>query len=307
MMFQHKTILLTFDVEDWFQVENLRPWKPFSTWDSLESRVERNTHHILDLLDSIQLKHGEVGTIDAPWSQPKATFFVLGWIANRFPNLLREIDARGHEVASHGFEHQLCYTQSEAELENDLISSKKLIEDLIGQPVWGYRAPSFSISDGVMKIIRSCGYQYDSSFNSFDKHGRYGHINTSQLDCQGSIFRLDDGLFEIPLSNLFILRTVLPWAGGGYFRFIPFCIFKRGVEKILQKNDLYVFYAHPWEFDPHQPVVEQVSMISKFKHYVNLAKTSARFKAFLDRFSSYRFLTCHSYLQETWGKYDSTK
>ncbi|MGD9211017.1 MAG: polysaccharide deacetylase family protein [Desulfobacteraceae bacterium] len=283
----------------------MRPWTPFTSWDSQDVRVEHNTHRILDLLDSIDLINNEHNNNAPQTSKPKATFFLLGWIAKRFSHLVREIDKRGHEVASHGFDHQLCYTQSEAELSKDLVDSKKLLEDIISKPIWGYRAPSFSISNSVLKIIKSCGYLYDSSFNSFDRHGRYGYINIADFAKKGSVYQVDNNFYEVPLSNLLFYNTVLPWAGGGYFRFLPFSIFKKGVEHIIEKNDTYIFYAHPWEFDPDQPVVKQVSAISKFKHYINLSKTTTRLASLLDYFSNCRFLTCHSYLKEIWGENES--
>jgi len=299
---QNKTILLTFDVEDWFQVENLRPWIPFSSWDSYELRVERNTYLLLDLLDTINLKTNNDNPKNINESKPKATFFVLGWIVKHLPNLVREMDKRGHEVASHGFNHNLCYSQSYAELKKDLINSKKMIEDIIGKPVFGYRAPSFSISDSVLKTIQSCGYQYDSSFNTFDRHGRYGHIEISNYSVKGSIYKVNNDFFEVPLSNLSFHGKVIPWAGGGYFRLLPFFIFKEGVKYILRSEDTYIFYAHPWEFDPHQPIVKQATRINKFKHYMNLSKTAARLGSFLNYFSNCRFLTCHVHINEKWGK-----
>jgi polysaccharide deacetylase family protein (PEP-CTERM system associated) len=301
-MFQNKTILLTFDVEDWFQVENLRPWSPVSSWDCFELRVERNTYLILDLLDTINLNTNNNYPKKANESKPKATFFLLGWIVQRLPNLAREIDKRGHEVASHGFNHNLCYGQSYTELKNDLVNSKKMIEDIIGKPVFGYRAPSFSISESVLKTIQSCGYQYDSSFNTFDKHGRYGHIEILDYSVKGSVYQIDDDFYEIPLSNLSFYGKIIPWAGGGYFRFLPFFIFKKGVEYILKNEENYIFYAHPWEFDPHQPIVKQAKRINKFRHYINISKTAARLERLLVYFSDCRFLTCHAHIKQKWGK-----
>jgi polysaccharide deacetylase family protein (PEP-CTERM system associated) len=301
-MSQNKTILLTFDVEDWFQVENLRPWIPFSSWNSYELRVERNTYLLLDLLDEINLNSDNDITKKGNEFKPKATFFLLGWIVRRLPNLAREIDKRGHEVASHGFDHNLCYSQSYAELKNDLMTSKNIIEDVIGKPVFGYRAPSFSISDPVLEAIRACGYHYDSSFNTFDKHGRYGHIDISNFATKGSVYQIKDDFYEIPLSNLSFYGKIIPWAGGGYFRLLPFFIFKAGVKHILKNEDNYIFYAHPWEFDPHQPVVKQATRINKFKHYINLSKTAARLESLLNYFSNCRFLTCHAHINQKWGK-----
>ena len=298
-MYPEKTILLTFDVEDWFQVENLRPWVPFSTWDRYRLRVESNTHRILDLLDDVTPKTSD-GNQKNDQSKPKATFFMLGWIVKRLPRLVREIDKRGHEVASHGFDHKLSYHQSKNELENDLMTSKKMIEDILGKPVLGYRAPSFSISDSVLKIIQSCGYIYDSSFNTFDRHGRYGHIDIKGFPCKGSVYRIDDNFFEIPLSNLTIHGKIIPWAGGGYFRLLPISLFKKGVKYILKHEDDYVFYAHPWEFDPHQPIVKQAAISNKFKHYINLSKTTMRLTDLVTYLSNCRFLSCQKYLKEVW-------
>ena len=189
------SILLTIDVEDWFQVENFKPWIPFSSWPSRELRVEKNTHRLLDLFDSVDSKGSETkkscqsGKSCLPnemhssfnrgqkFEGVKATFFVLGWLAERLPNLVREIHARGHEVASHGYNHKLCYQQSPEDLKKDLTDSKKLLEDITGEPVLGFRAPNFSINYDALNIIESCGYLYDSSYNSFAMHGRYGKLN----------------------------------------------------------------------------------------------------------------------------------
>jgi len=172
-------ILLTIDVEDWFQVENFKEYIPFDSWSSCELRVEKNTHRLLDLLDSVNFKF-QVSSFKI-----SATFFILGWIAEKLPNLVKEIHARGHEVASHGYYHNLCNDSSSDDLRKDLIDSKRLLEDIIGDRVYGYRAPSFSINAEVLKIIEDCGYLYDSSYNSFSMHGRYGQISLSQNGQKG--------------------------------------------------------------------------------------------------------------------------
>ncbi|MFP3927921.1 MAG: polysaccharide deacetylase family protein, partial [Desulfobacteraceae bacterium] len=159
-------ILLTIDVEDWFQVENFKPCIPYSTWSSRDLRVERNTHRLLDLFDSTILN-------------PRATFFILGWIGERLPSLIREIHARGHEVASHGCNHELLSSLDAQALIKDLNKSKSLLEDIIGSRVYGYRAPSFSIDKEILGYIRDAGYLYDSSYNSFSLHGRYGRLPIS--------------------------------------------------------------------------------------------------------------------------------
>ena len=173
-------ILLTIDVEDWFQVENFKQCIHFSSWSSCELRVERNTHRILDLLDSVSVSRSSRPSNSAnplDPTHPTATFFILGWIAERLPHLVREIHDRGHEIASHGCNHTLCTECSSNDLKKDLIYSKKLLEDIIGHRVYGYRAPSFAINNDILEIVRDCGYLYDSSYNSFSLHGRYGKLS----------------------------------------------------------------------------------------------------------------------------------
>ncbi|MEA3417138.1 MAG: DUF3473 domain-containing protein [Thermodesulfobacteriota bacterium] len=337
-------ILLTIDVEDWFQVENFKQYIPFSSWPTRELRVEENTHHLLDLLDSIKLVQSSKFKADSSkfkvedppysWrtqssessnqqratsseqraaSSPKATFFVLGWIAERFPQLIREIHSRGHEVASHGYLHNLCNQQSHEELKKDLIDSKKLLEDIIGSPVFGYRAPSFSIDNDILKMIEDCRYLYDSSYNSFAMNKRYGHIDISQNGRKGiamQISKTDHAtstkssiinhqssiLYELPISNIKIKNLNLPWGGGGYFRLIPFPVFKMGVQSILKKENAYLFYMHPWEVDPEQPRVSEASKFFKFRHYINLDKTVYKLSSFITAFKKCRFITCHDYL-----------
>ena len=187
----HSTILLTFDIEDYFQVENLRPWYPPETWDNQELRVEKNTHKILNLLDSIELKNpikpNKPKELNKP-ANPKATFFILGWLAQRLPNLVHEIQNRGHEIASHGFNHLMCNQMNTRELQKDLIRSKQILEDITGEEVTGYRAPNFSITDQSLKLIQNCGYKYDSSYNDFSKHGRYGYISINGQSNANTIF-----------------------------------------------------------------------------------------------------------------------
>ena len=246
------------------------------------------------LLDSVPPLQTEMG---ANGERPKATFFVLAWLAERLPHLVREIQARGHEVASHGFYHELCPQLSPVELARDLSESKKMLEDLLGIPVLGYRAPSFSIDEKSLKIIEDCGYHYDSSFNSFGMHGRYGHVDLSQKDRKGVALEVSRNFFEIPISNLKLWGNVVPLGGGGYFRLIPYSVYKKGVRSILEKENTYVFYMHPWEIDPEQPRVRQASASCRFRHYVNLKKTHAKLTALLETFSAFPFVTCRQYLK----------
>jgi polysaccharide deacetylase family protein (PEP-CTERM system associated) len=283
------TILLTFDVEDWFQVENLRPHFPPSTWGQQRLRVERNTNALLDLLDAITL-------MPAGPTNPKATFFILGWIARRLPNLVREIQSRGHEVASHGDSHFMCNQMDPERLEQDLIQSKKTIEDITGVEVEGYRAPNFSINATAIDLIRKSGYHYDSSYNNFSQHGRYGTISLNGHGKSGIAVRIHPDLMEIPISNLSIMNQVLPWGGGGYFRFLPLPVFKAGIRRILRKTGAYMFYLHPWEIDPDQPRVKESRSLSSWRHYLNLDKTHRRLQNLISTFRTCRFPTCAQYL-----------
>ena len=284
---------LTVDVEDYFHVHAFSKIVHMEEWDSFESRVEKNTHLILDLLDS---SNGQRLTDNGEQKEVRTTFFILGWLAERLPHLVREIHSRGHEVASHGYCHNLCNEESWENLRADLSDSKKLLEDIIGAPVFGYRAPSFSIDDDVLKIIEDSGYLYDSSYNSFGMHKRYGRVTLSDNGRRGIAFQLTNDFCEIPVSNLTIAKKVLPWGGGGYFRMIPFSLFKTGVQSILKRENAYVFYMHPWEIDPEQPKVNHASWGYKLRHYINLNKSQARLTKLIAAFNQCNFITCHEYL-----------
>ena len=279
-------MLLTFDVEDWFQVENFKDYIPFSSWNDHELRVEKNIHLILDLLDSFSF-------------QPKATFFVLGWIAKKLPDMVKEIHKRGHEVASHGNLHHLCTTLSFKEVEQDIKDGKALLEDIINHEVFGYRAPSFAINNDILKIIKDTGHVYDSSYNSFSMHKRYGTIDLSGYTKKGAAFKIADDFFELPISNLTISQKTFPLGGGGYFRLIPFPLFKRGLNWVLNKEKAFLFYSHPWEFDPDQPRVEQASKSFKFRHYINLNRTQKKLESMIKNFNSLKFISCIDYLRQT--------
>jgi len=295
---------VTIDVEDWFQVENFKPWIPSSTWSFRPLRVERNTHRLLDLLDSCR---PEPGPHDAGAEGLKATFFVLGWIARRLPNLVQTIRNRGHEVASHGFAHTRCPEQSPGDLKQDLTDSRKLLEDLLGEAISGYRAPSFSINPRVLGAVQECGYRYDSSYNSFDMHGRYGSVDLAGNERKGIAVEVMPDFYELPISNLRFGRWVVPLGGGGYFRLIPFCLFRRGVRLILNRQQTYLFYVHPWEIDPEQPRVEGASLGYRIRHYTNLGRGYLKLEAFLAAFARSRFSTCRGYLDHITGEGSSCR
>ena len=286
-----KSILITVDVEDWFQVENFKPWISHDSWDTQQLRVEANIHRLLDLFDAVS----ERMTLQR--EPVRATFFVLGWIAKKRPNLVKMIQKRGHEVASHGFHHHLCTDLSADILKKDMMESRMLLEDITGEPVFGYRAPSFAVTADILDMVRESGYLYDSSYNSFDRHDRYGHLDLSGVRKKGVAFELSDMFFELPVSNLNVANQVIPWGGGGYFRLIPFPIFMKGVDAILARDDAYLFYMHPWEIDPGQPRVSRASAMARFRHYNNLKGAYDKLKRMILGLHHHRFFTCHEYIK----------
>lgn len=258
---------MSVDVEDWFQVENLKPVIPRASWDARERRVERNTMRILDLLDEQQVK---------------GTFFILGWVAERHPGLIRRIAEGGHEMACHGYGHDLLYTLTEAEFRADIDRCKKLLEDVTGAPVLGYRAPSFSITDWAIPILQEMGFQYDSSVFPTVAHDRYGRL--TGVDAGRPILELRPDFYEVCISCLPVGNRGLPWGGGGYFRMIPYLPWQAGVRRILGTGSPYVFYIHPWEVDPGQPRVDGLGRLSRFRHYVNLDRCEDRFRSLVTAF-----------------------
>lgn len=281
---ERSTILITVDLEDWFQVENFKNWIHFSTWDKQEYRFEANTNRLLDLFAEHHIE---------------ATFFILGWCAKQRPQLIKKIHGQGHEIASHGFQHALCNNLAEDDFRNDVHRAKCILEDITGTQVCGYRAPSFSITSTTMKILKATGYTYDSSYNSFDLNTRYGSINLSEMQkCDGMAYRDNNGLWELPISNLTVMKKNIPWGGGGYFRLYPFPLFRMGLNHILKKQKDYLFYIHPWEIDPEQPTVREASFFYKLRHYVNIKNNQAKLSKFFKTFGHCRFVSCRTYLDQ---------
>lgn len=258
---------MSVDVEDWFQVENLKPVISRSSWESRESRVERNTMRILEILE----EHGA-----------GATFFVLGWVAERQPGLIRRIAESGHEIASHGYGHDLLYNLSPDEFRSDVTRSKGILEDLTGTRVIGYRAPSFSITDWAVSILQDLGFEYDSSVFPTVAHDRYGRL--TGVGAGRPILELRPGFHEVCISCLPVGNRGLPWGGGGYFRMMPYGAWQAGVRKILGSGSPYVFYIHPWELDPGQPRVPGLGALNRFRHYVNLDRCERRFRTLVSSF-----------------------
>jgi polysaccharide deacetylase family protein (PEP-CTERM system associated) len=257
--------LLSIDVEDWFQVENLKQAIDKDSWGDKISRIDRNINLILDLL-----KQKDV----------KATFFVLGWIAERYPSLIKKIHNVGHEIACHGYNHELVYTLSPEKFLQDVSKAKNILEDITGENIIGYRAPSFSITNWAFDILISLGFKYDSSLFLTITHNRYGKLTNFNIP-KNAVFEIKKGFYQVKLSSLDLWGIKLPWSGGFYFRFIPYTIFKYGIKEILRKKGVYLFYIHPWEFDPEQPRVNNIKLNYKLRHYTNLTKTADNFKKLL--------------------------
>jgi polysaccharide deacetylase family protein (PEP-CTERM system associated) len=262
------TPAMSIDVEDWFHVANLRRVIRPHTWADRELRVERSMNRMLALLADANVK---------------ATCFILGWVAERFPWLVRSIAEEGHEVASHGHSHDLLYDLRPWEFRRDIERSKAFLEDITGAPVQGYRAPNFSITDWAIPILEETGFSYDSSlFPTTIAHDRYGRPSTFGSNGD-TVFRVGT-LTEISLSCLSVGRHAVPWAGGGYFRLLPYPVFRAGVRRILGSGKPYVFYIHPWELDPGQPRVAGLERGERFRHYLNIEKAEARWASLLRDF-----------------------
>jgi polysaccharide deacetylase family protein (PEP-CTERM system associated) len=261
---------LTIDVEDYFHVSAFAGQIGPSDWGRFESRVERNTQRLLDILDEHECK---------------ATFFVLGWVAEKYSPLVREIAARGHEVACHGYSHQLIYEQTPEVFQRETRHAKALLEDIVQAPVYGYRAASFSItsrSKWAFEVLAELGFVYDSSVFPIH-HDRYGLPDTChhphRLTLSGH-----RTLVEFPLSTVGFSTYRFPVGGGGYFRLYPYQLTRWLLGSINRRGEPFVFYLHPWEIDPGQPRV-CVGRLSTFRHYTNLATCEARFKRLLTEFS----------------------
>jgi polysaccharide deacetylase family protein (PEP-CTERM system associated) len=253
---------LTIDVEDWFHTDNVRGAISREAWDDCELHVERNTLRMMAILDEHRVR---------------ATFFVLGWVAEKCPQLVRAIASQGHEVASHGYGHEHVYSLHPDELRTDVSRSKKFLEDLTGKSVRGYRAPSFSITDWAIPILQEAGFDYDSSAVPCIAHDRYGRL--TGMNASQPIVVLREGFYEVCISCIRLGNHAIPWGGGGYFRFIPYVLWIRGVRAILRSGMPYIFYIHPWEIDPGQPRVPGISAANGFRQCVNLNRCEQRFAA----------------------------
>ena len=261
--------ILTIDVEDWFQVEVFSKTIGIEKWSSQKSRLLPN---ILKILDILKAKH------------TKATFFVLGWVGEKFPEIVSLIQEEGHEIGSHGYAHQLAYTQKKEEFETDLRKSLEILEKITGEKVIGYRAPSFSITQEtfwVFDILSKWGIKYDSSIFPI-RHSLYGIPDAPRFPFT---VKLGNGghILEFPLSTVRILGKNFPFGGGGYLRIFPYWYTRWAVKKLNRQQKRVVTYFHPWEIDPHQPK-QPADLFSRFRHYTNLSTMESKLKKLLDDF-----------------------
>jgi polysaccharide deacetylase family protein (PEP-CTERM system associated) len=306
--------ILTIDLEDYFMVSAFEDVVKREEWENYESRIERNTYRLLDILNN-------------PSRNPiRATFFCIGWVAERYPHLIREIRQLGHEIACHSYDHQRIYNMRRDEFREDIRKSKKILEDIVGEEVIGYRAPSYSITNKsrwAFEVLVEEGFKYDSSIFPI-RHDFYGmpdaprfpfavslngnsNVEFSILNFESNTASLNNGntaahypIIEFPLSTVKVFGQNFPISGGGYFRLFPYPFIKMGLKRInnVEKKP-FIFYVHPWELDFEQPRIKEVRLRSRFRHYVNLDKTQCKFKKLL---SDFQF----SSIKELRGKNGST-
>ena len=258
---------LTIDVEDYFQVSAFAPTIARERWETMPCRIERNVELILELLR----KH------DA-----RATFFTLGWIAERYPHVVRAIVGGGHELASHGYAHRRASDQSPAQFSEDIVRAKKVLEDLVGVAVKGYRAPSFSIGTTnlwALECVRDAGYTYSSSIYPV-RHDHYGMPDAPRFDYVSL-----DPLVELPITTVRLFGRNFPAGGGGYFRLLPYGLSRWALRRVNRVDGMpCIFYFHPWEVDPEQPRIPGINLRTRFRHYINLGRTEMRLGRLLDDF-----------------------
>ena len=260
---------ISFDIEEHFQVAAFWSAVRRREWDQLASRVERNTRIIADLL-------AEHST--------RATFFVLGWVAERYPDLVKALAREGHEIASHGYGHELVSTQTPPQFREDVRRSKQILEHLIGMQVMGYRAPSFSITSQTswaLSVLVEEGYRYDSSIYHRFRTGFSRMVSGTgsyQLDTEAGL------IWEVPPSTMKTWGIHLPVAGGGYFRLLPYAASRMCLKSLERQGAQLVMYLHPWELDPEQPRMNGPAL-SKIRHYLTLGKTEKRLRRLLKDFS----------------------
>ncbi|WP_338769401.1 XrtA system polysaccharide deacetylase [Massilia sp. METH4] len=255
---------MTIDVEDYFQVSAFADHIARDSWPTRECRVEANIERILAILE----EGGAHGT-----------FFTLGWVAERYPAMVRRIVAGGHELASHGYGHLRASDQTREQFLEDVSRSKAILEDIGGNAVLGYRAPSFSIGPAnlwALDVLHDAGYRYSSSIYPI-AHDHYGMPDAPRFAFYPNG---TDGLLEVPITTVRMMERNLPAGGGGYFRLLPYALSRRLMRRVNREDGQpAIFYFHPWEIDPGQPRIGGVGAKTRFRHYVNLARMESRIRA----------------------------
>lgn len=259
---------MSVDVEDYFQVMAFEPWLKDRPWDGFECRIPRNVERILEMFATARVH---------------ATFFTLGWVAEKFPALVRRIAAAGHEIASHGYGHVRVTEQAPEQFRADVSRTRKLLQDVSGQPVNGYRAASYSIGERnlwALDVLEECGHLYSSSIYPIH-HDFYG-----MPDAPRFAFRMRrNSLLEVPVTTVEFLGRKIPCGGGGYFRLFPYWLYRRALERVNRTDGQPgVFYFHPWEIDPGQPRIEAAGRKARFRHYLNLSRMESRLTRLLGDF-----------------------
>lgn len=269
--------ILSFDVEEYFQVSGLQAAVSRNDWSRYPSRVEQNTQKVLDVLSR---------------NNVRATFFVLGWIAEKYPTLIKQIAEQGHETACHGWDHRLAYNMTVEEFALDVAQTVNLLQDITGEEVIGYRAPSFSIGLADIdkfKALAELGLKYDSSIFPI-RHFRYGRAQKAPI----GPFDIKENdrliLKEFPMSVVNFLGKRIPAGGGGYFRLYPDFFIRRNFRKVNSEGRPLIIYLHPWEFDPDQPRIKKAGLGNTFRHYHNLRKTRAKLEIVLQEFEFCPFI-----------------
>ncbi len=260
---------MTVDVEDYFQVSAFEPYIARTDWDALPHRVDANTHRVLDLFADAGIK---------------ATFFTLGWVAERYPGLVRRIVDEGHELACHGYQHVRVTQQTPAQFREDIAHSKGLLEETGGVMVRGYRAASYSIGAGnlwALDELQQAGFAYSSSIYPI-RHDLYGMPEAPRF-----AFRPDNaqGLLEVPVTTVEVFQRKFPCGGGGYFRLLPYAWFQWAMGRVNRHDgQSCVFYFHPWEIDPDQPRQAGINLKTRVRHYTNLSRTENRLRRLMEDF-----------------------
>ena len=263
------TNALSVDVEDYFQVGAFEHAIRRSDWDHLEHRIVRNMDKVLQIFSDQNLK---------------ATFFMLSWIAERYPTMVNDIISQGHELASHGHGHQRVTDLTRDEFRQDIIRAKNTLEDLSGVTVRGYRAPSYSIGESniwALDTLADSGYEYSSSIYPV-KHDHYGFPEAPRF-----VFRdLKTGIVEVPITTIKFMHKTIPAGGGGFFRFYPYAMSRWIINRVnTLDQQAAVFYFHPWELDPDQPRQRNINLKTRFRHYLNLDKTESRLRRLIEDFN----------------------